>query len=388
MKAYPFATAALAVCGLLASLSTLTGCGGGNGNTPQTPAGSTIFQMTKLVSDLPGVASVTDPNLVNPWGIAFSPTSPFWIADNGTHKSTLYNGAGAIQSLVVGIPAPTGAAAGDPTGQVFNGTTDFNLPNGSPALFIFATEDGTIVGWNAASGTNGAIVADRSAVPAAGSGAVYKGLAIASNASGNFLYATNFRAGTIDVFDKNFGIMLLAGSFADPNMPAGYAPFGIQNIGGDIYVTYAKQDAAKHDDVGGAGSGLIDVFDANGNLKRRLASGTAAGGTLAVLNSPWGMALAPANFGAFSNALLVGNFGDGHINAFNLTTGAPLGQLQDPSGATPIVVPGLWGLAFGNGGAAGTPNVLFFTAGIGSGPTFQNNIETHGLFGSLQLVSQ
>ena len=387
MKTYSFGLPGLAMCALLASLSILAGCSGGSGNTQQNPAPSTRFQQTNLVSDISGVAAVTDPNLVNPWGIALGPTGPFWIADNGAHKATLYDGVGARQALVVSIPSPAAQGVGAPTGQVFNPTTEFKLLNGNPALFLFSTEDGTIAGWNQAAGATAVVVADRSAFPTADSGAVYKGLAAGSNASGNFLYAANFRSGTVDVFDMNFGIVLLAGSFTDPNLPAGYAPFGIQNIRGDLYVTYARQDAAKHDDVDGPGAGLIDVYDTNGNLKRRFATGSAAGGAVTALNSPWGLALAPANFGAFSNALLVGNFGDGRISAFNVSTGALIGQLQNSAGTSPLSIPGLWGLSLGNGSSAGSTGTLYFTAGIGDAPSFQNNRESHGLFGSLQPVT-
>ena len=380
------AKASIAVLGLIGSLSVLAGCTGNDSPTPAIPIVTTRFQQTNLVSDIPGVAATTDTNLVNPWGIAFSPTGPFWIADNNSGKATLYNGSGAAQALVVNIPAPAATTGGTATGQVFNGTTDFKLPNGNPALFLFSTEDGTIIGWNGSSGKQAVVVADRSGIPAVGGGAVYKGLAIGSNASGNFLYATNFRTGQVDVFDKNFGVVLLPGSFSDTSVPSGFAPFGIQNIGGDIFVSYAKQDVDKHDDVSGSGSGLIDQFDSNGNLKRRFAVGSAAGGSVSALNSPWGMALAPISFGDFSNALLVGNFGDGRISAFNVSTGALLGQMPNSTGTGSIAIPGLWGLAFGNGGSAGSPNALFFTAGIGDAPAFTTNREKHGLFGSLQVM--
>jgi uncharacterized protein (TIGR03118 family) len=276
---------------------------------------------------------------------------------------------------VVIIPPPKGSPAGTtsaPTGNVFNGTSDFVVhKNGlsGPSLFIFDTEDGTIAGWNPNVDLTHAVLAvDRSST-----GAIYKGLALGSNASGNFLFATNFHAGVVEVFNAQFK---LVGSFTDqalfhtcplPNQC--YAPFGIQNIGGLLYVTFALQDAAKHDDVAGPGHGFVDVFDTNGHLIKRLASH-------GPLNSPWGLALAPANFGPFSNALLVGNFGNGHINAFNPQTNAFLGQLRD-GGGRPIVIDGLWGLSFGNGGLAGPTNVLFFSAGIAD--------ESHGLFGSIKF---
>jgi len=339
-------------------------------------AGGGFYQRTNLVSDIAGVARFTDPNLVNPWGIAYSPTSPFWIADNGTGKSTLYNGHGQAfpvgSPLVVRIPPPRGSPAGTtsaPTGTVFNGAGGFMVTEHhvtGTSFFIFATEDGTISGWNPNVNLTHAVLAvDNSKV---GAGAVYKGLTLGSNASGNFLFAANFRAGAIDVFNDHFKQVSLSGSFTDTRIPTGYAPFNIQNLGGLLYVTYAKQDAAKHDDVSGPGHGFVDVFDTNGNFIKRLASrGT--------LNSPWGLALAPADFGPFSNDLLVGNFGDGRINAFDPNTGAFLGQLTDRRG-NPIQIDDLWGLKFGNGGNAGQTNTLFFTAGIGD--------EQHGLFGLIQ----
>jgi uncharacterized protein (TIGR03118 family) len=319
------------------------------------------YVQRNLVSDLPG-AVFTDPDLVNPWGMSSSPTSPISVSDNGTGLATLYDGAGTKRPLVVTIIPPAGAPAGTvaaPTGQVFNPTSDF-----ASARFIFATEDGTISAFTGSTTTFREV--DNSF-----SGAIYKGLALAANATGNFLYAANFRSGNIDVFDKNFKPATLPGGFVDPTLPAGYAPFNIQEIGGKLYVTYAKQDAAKEDDEPGPGNGFLDVFDTDGALIARLVS-------RGELNSPWGLALAPANFGEFSNDLLVGNFGDGRINAFDPTTGAFLGPLDDPLGA-PIAIEGLWGLRFGNGGGGGAPNQLFFTAGI-PGP---GEIEDHGLFGVL-----
>jgi uncharacterized protein (TIGR03118 family) len=335
---------------------------------------SSAYKQTNLISDVPGTAAITDSHVVNPWGIAASSTSPFWISDNGSGVSTLYNGTGQPfpvgSPLVVTIPPPKGSPAGTtaaPTGVVFNSTSDFSVSHGSasgPAQFLFSTEDGTISGWNANVNRTAAILAvDNSA----GSGTVYKGLTLGGNASGNFIFAANFRAGTVDVFDHTFKAANLAGHFSDPNLPAGFAPFGIQNVNGNILVTYAKQDDKKHDDVSGSGNGFIDVFDTNGNLLRRLASG----GTL---NSPWRLVLAPSGFGTFSNDLLVGNFGDGRISAFDPTTGSFLGQLSDSKGS-PITIEGLWGLSFGNGSAAGSVQTLFFTAGI--------QHESHGLFGSL-----
>jgi uncharacterized protein (TIGR03118 family) len=327
---------------------------------------------TNLVSDIAGVARFTDPNLVNPWGIAYGPGGPFWVSDNNAGVSTLYGGDGTPQSLVVHIPGPHGSlpgTSGTPTGIVFNGGTGFNVSeNGmtGSSIFIFATEDGTIAGWSpGVDGTHAIIAVDNSTNPTAVDGAVYKGLAMA----GNFIYATDFRHGTIDAFDQNFHKATFKGNFTDPNIPKGFAPFGIQNIGGKLFVTYAKQDTAKHDDVGGAGNGFVDVFSTNGVMLERLAiQGT--------LNSPWGLAMAPANFGSASNDLLVGNFKDGRINVFDPNTKAFLGQLNNQFG-NPITIDRLWSLKFGNGGMAGAMNQLFFTAGIGG--------EMHGLFGNIRL---
>src|SRR5438094_2705672 len=321
------------------------------------------YVQTNLVSDIPGLAANTDPNLVNPWGIAFGPTSPFWISDNHTGLSTVYRGSGEIVPLVVTIPPPGGSPAGtqaSPTGAVFNGSADFNGD-----LFLFATEDGTIAGWNG--GTSAIREVDNS-----GASAVYKGIAIA----GDLLYATNFSAGTIDVFNSSFGLTTVPGGFVDPTLPAGFAPFNIENIGGQLFVTYAKQDADKHDDVAGPGNGFVDVFNTDGVLQKRLVS-------QGVLNSPWGMAVAPAGFGPFGGDLLIGNFGDGTINAFNPSTGNLLGTLEDSNGQ-PIVNQGLWGLQFGNNNATFDPHALYFTAGIPGG----GSVEDHGLFGKLQPVPE
>jgi uncharacterized protein (TIGR03118 family) len=336
-----------------------------------------FYRQTNLVSDLTSVgAQFTDPNLVNAWGLVHGPTTPWWVADNGTGVSTLYNTMSATVvkvPLTVTIPAPAGSPAGTtsaPTGVIFNGNGGFNVSeNGTSfsSLFIFDTEDGTISGWNLgfSDRTHAILAVDRSNV---GKGAVYKGLAIGSNSSGTFIFATNFRFGTIEMFDSHFKLVR---SFTDHRLPQSYAPFGIQNIGGKLYVTFAKQDAKKHDDVAGPGHGFVDVFDTDGHLISRLIS-------RGKLNSPWGLAQAPGNFGQFSNDLLVGNFGDGHINAFDPETGAFLGQLEDKNG-NPIVIDGLWSLQFGNGAAAGATNTLFFTAGIDG--------EAHGLFGRIDSES-
>ncbi len=323
------------------------------------------YLQTNLVSDVPGLARFTDPNLVNPWGLSAGPTGPFWSADNGSGVSTLYDGQG--QSLPGGAPLVV-SIPGSPTGTVFNGGLGFIVSaNGmsGASSFIFATEDGTIAGWSPNVDPTHAVVA----VDNSSAGAVYKGLALGTDSSGRtLLYATNFHTGGIDVFDQSFQATHLAGSFADPNLPAGFAPFGIQNIDGMLYVTYARQDAAKYDDVAAPGNGFVDVFNGDGALQQRLASG-------GLLNSPWGVARAPADFGEFSNDLLVGNFGDGHINVFEPSTGRFVGQLDNTQGH-PHTIDHQWGLAFGNGSSAGNAHTLFFNAGIDG--------EQHGLFGTLQ----
>jgi uncharacterized protein (TIGR03118 family) len=336
------------------------------------------FQQTNLVSNLPGLAPVTDPNLQNPWGMSSSPSSPIWVSDNngdltaGTgNASTLYTGAGQPvkvggSQLVVKIPLPDGTDGGAPTGQVFNGIPgDFE---GAP--FIFATEDGTIAAWEPGIDLHHAqIEVDRSTIPTAANGAVYKGLAIGTNAGGQHLYAANFRAGTIDVFDASFGLVTLDGSFTDRRIPTGFAPFNIQNLGGLLYVTYAKQKPDKHDDLAGPGNGFVDVYDLNGHLLHRLVR-------RGELNSPWGLAIAPADFGPFGGDLLVGNFGDGRINVYT-RHGSFRGALRNDAGA-PIQISGLWGLRVGNGGSGGDVHTVFFTAGI--------NEEKDGLFGTITSV--
>ena len=317
---------------------------------------SSRYQQHNLVTDGFVAADHTDSHLVNPWGIAFNPFGPVWIANNGSGFSTLYDGAGAPQSLIVTIPPAAGAQSGNPTGIVFNGSNGFVVPvggNSGPAKFIFATEDGVIAAWNPAVDANHALVVEDNS---ATSDAVYKGLALSAGGNGSLLYAADFHNNKIEVWDSVFApVTLPAGAFTDPTIPSGFAPFGIQAINGNIYVTYAKQDAAKHDDVEGVGLGYVDVFDPNGNLLDRVAS-------KGRLNAPWGLALAPAGFGEFSNTLLVGNFRDGRINAYDLATGQFYGQLRGMDGK-PIAIDGLWGIAFGNGFVNQPVNTLFFTAG-------------------------
>lgn len=331
-------------------------------------AASNFYQQHNLVSDGSVTADHTDPNLVNAWGIAFNPNAVVWIADNGTGKATLYDGTGALQALVVTVPLPTGVSgASTPTGIVFNSSSDFVVKKGSAsgaASFIFATEDGTVSGWNpTVDATNAILMVDNSA-----SGAVYKGITLAGNGTAHYLFATDFHNGKIDIFDSSFHPAALSGSFSDPTIPDGFAPFGIQNFGGDIYVTYAKQDVDKVDDVKGKGFGYVNVFDSNGNLIRRVAS-------KGKLNAPWGLAMAPAGFGKFSNRLLVGNFGDGKINAFDVATGRAVGTLQKSQGKD-LTIDGLWGLSFGNGVRDQPTDVLFFTAGPDD--------EANGLYGFIE----
>jgi uncharacterized protein (TIGR03118 family) len=320
-----------------------------------------------LVSNVPGVADNVDPNLRNGWGVAFNPNAVVWVSSNGAGLSTLYNGNGTPQSLVVTVAAAPGEMHGSPTGIVFNGTRDFTVHSGSasaPAVFIFATEGGVIAAWSPTVDPTNALQV------ALTPGAVYKGLALAANGTANLLYAANFTGGSIDVFDRNFQPVTVPGGFVDPSLPKDFAPFNIQNIQGDLYVSYAKREPGETDEVAGPGLGVVDVFDANGLLIRRVASrGT--------LNAPWGMALAPAGFGRFANRLLVGNFGDGTINAFDAATGAFKGQLRG-SDNRPLHIDGLWGLAFGNGMQNQPTGTLFFAAGP--------NDENDGLYGAITPI--
>ena len=328
------------------------------------------YSVHNLVSD-GGVPADhhADADLVNAWGIAFNPTAVVWIANNGTGTSTLYNGAGVKQGLVVPIP-PIGSAA--PTGIVFSGGNDFMVtgPAGTAAArFIFATEGGTIAAWAPLiDPVNHAV----ETVPkTATGGAIFKGLALAGNGDAHFLYAADFHNNRIQVFDGTFKPATLPGSFTDPHLPRHYAPFNIQNILGNLYVTFARQDDEKSDEIAGEGFGFVSVFDANGNFIRRFASrGT--------LNAPWGIALAPADFGRFSNMVLVGNFGDGRISAFDLNTGDFRGLLRTAKHRA-LSIEGLWGLAFGNGVLGQPTNALFFTAGPGD--------EAHGLYGRIDPVA-
>jgi uncharacterized protein (TIGR03118 family) len=357
------------------------------------------YVVTNLVSDLAaGGGRVIDPVLQNAWGVAFSPAgSPFWIADNVTGCATLYDGDGTKVSLQVSIPLPGNVVPGTdcqtvkpppapppnptpaaPTGIIWNPSSAFVVPGTTlQAAFIFDTEDGTISAWagGLTPADNAVLAVDNSQSPNAANGAVYKGLAFGVNVHGAFLFATNFRAGTIDVFGPPtapgglFTPATTDGGFTDPNIPAGFAPFGIQNINGDLFVTYAKQNAAMHDDVAGPGNGFVDVFDTNGFLLRRFAS-------RGPLNSPWGVARASFAFGRFSGDILVGNFGNGKINVFD-SRGRFIDELDGPNGKA-VVIDGLWTLTLG-GGAKSSSDTLYFTAGP--------NGETDGLFGTITPVS-
>ena len=329
------------------------------------PAAAQKANPTNLTSDIPDVGTFTDANLVNPWGLIASPAGPWWVSDNGTGLSTLYDGTGKPQALVVTVPSGS-SGTGTPTGIVFNSTSDFKI-NGSTALFIYATEDGTISGWS--SGTSAVIAVNNS-----GSGnAVYKGLALGSAGGINYLYVANFRNGTVDVFDKNFAPFSFgSGSFVDPMVPSGFAPFNVSNLGGGLLaVTYAKQDAAKHDDVPGPGNGYITLFDTAGNLKSRLAHTPYS-------NSPWAVVMAPASgFGGFSGDILVGEFGSGAIAAYT-PAGGFVGLLFDPANLQ-LRVDGVWGMNFGNGTQSGPKTTLYFAAGVFG--------EAHGILGNITCCS-
>jgi uncharacterized protein (TIGR03118 family) len=322
------------------------------------------YKVTPLVSDVPGAALNPDPNLVNGWGLARSMTSPWWVSDNGKNKSSLYTGGGTVNALAPDVAGgPTGVVFAGIAGNFLVGTTAQPL-NLQPASFIFASEDGKIRAWRG--GSTAALV-----TPAdLNEGAIYKGLAIAQGPTGPLLYAADFHNARVDVFDGGWNDVTPAGSFVDPELPEGYAPFGIQTIGGRIFVSYAKQDADAADEVAGQGRGFVDAYDLAGNLVGRIqAHGQ--------LDAPWGLALAPPGFGSFEGDLLVGNFGDGQINAFAETSPGVFqhrGTLRDTSGKK-LAIDGLWALEFGNAGNNGTPDQLFFTAGPDD--------ESHGLFGMI-----
>jgi uncharacterized protein (TIGR03118 family) len=373
----------------LAGSTTLVRADGG-----ESEAAENAYKVSPLVSNIAGEAAMQDKVLQNAWGVAFSPAgSPFWVNDNVTGCSTLYSGNGTKVPLQVSIPLPgnvipsnscqpvdpnhpSSVTPASPTGILWNPSASFLVPGTKlPASFIFATEDGTVSAWTG--GLNPAdsavLAVDNSSTPTAADGAVYKAIVFGLNAKGGFLFATNFRSGKVDVFGPNgatglFTAATTDGGFVDPKIPAGYAPFGIQNIDGDLFVTYAKQNAQKHDDSAGPGRGFVDVFDTDGHLLRRFAS-------RGPLNSPWAVTHASYAFGRFSGKILIGNFGDGRINAFE-ADGKFIGELEDVNGH-PLVIDGLWTLTLG-GGRGSSSDTLFFT----SGP----NHETDGVFGTIVPV--
>lgn len=341
------------------------------------------YHRFNLVSDVPGLALRVDSHLVNPWGMAFSPTGPFWISNAGTGTSTVYDRTGRkfprTSPLVVTIPPPAGAAQGEtaePTGMVWNSSNGGFPVTGNtttaPAVFIWVTEGGTIAAWNpTVDRLNAITVADNSAL-----GAVYTGVEMASFNGNNYLFAADFANGKISIWDSQFAAVTAVSAnqspFLDPNLPAGYSPFNIRNVGGQLYVMYAQVDPVTHEEAAGPGLGIVDVFTTDGTFVNRLISN---GGNL---NAPWGIAMAPGNFGVFSNALLVGNFGDGTINAYDPANGNYLGTIQDRRG-NPIVIDGLWTISFGSGtDPGGRANALYFTAGIQD--------ESHGLFGQINTI--
>jgi uncharacterized protein (TIGR03118 family) len=325
------------------------------------------YSQKLLVADRSGVAANTDAHLVNPWGLSRGSATPWWVSDNGTGVSTLYDGTGKAVPLVVTIPpANSSSKTGTPTGTVFNGGTGFQLASGKPALFLFVTEDGTVSGWNPGVKPTVAVIKVNE-----NGKSVFKGATIANVGLNSFLYAADFRQGHLQIFDTSFHhVAAMEALFKDDRLPSGYAPFNVQNIGGDIYVTFALQDSAKEDEVAGAGLGYVDVFTPDGRLLRRFDHGP-------WLNAPWGLALASGDFGGFSHDLLVGQFGSGTIQVYDPLTGHLKGHLSDASNK-PIQHDGLWALSFGSDGTSGLATTLYFTAGP--------NNEQAGLFGSITAI--
>jgi uncharacterized protein (TIGR03118 family) len=365
----------------------VTACGGGSsGGAP--PAAAMGFTDTALVTDndtVVATALTIDANLQNPWGIAVAPGSPFWISDNNNNLSTLYSGIGANEtqgvtgsaSVGVAIPASAAGVQAKPTGQVYNGNGGFMITTSmgqESALFIFDGEGGTIAAWAKDSGAT-AVTAYDDGVANGANHAVYKGLAIGTVGGATYLYATDLHNNKVDVFDTNFSKpAAMQGKFVDPNIPAGFVPFGIAALNGDLYVTFAQRDSAMHDETTGAGLGYVDIFDFSGNLISQFAS---AG----PLNAPWGIAIAPAGFGSLQGDVLIGNFGDGMINIFT-PNGTALATAEGPlmsNAGQPFVFPGLWSLVFGNGDADKPVTTLFYTAGFAN--------QTDGVFGGITLTS-
>jgi uncharacterized protein (TIGR03118 family) len=372
--------------GVVCSLS-IAACGGGGSNAVSSGGGSMLTQApTTTLSDTPLVTSNTglvatvttiDANLSNPWGLVTAPGLPFWVADNNSNLVTLYSGTGLIQTgevtgsndIGIALPASAAGVPANPTGQVYNGTGGFMIPTASgqeTSLFIFDGEGGTIAAWATDSGATAVTSYDDGLVNGTAH-AVYKGLALGTVNGATFLYATDLHNNKIDVFDTNFAKPAeMQGKFVDPTMPGGFVPFGIAALNGQLYVTYAQQDGAMHDEVTGAGLGYVDIFDFSGNFVSRFSSAGA-------LNAPWGMALAPAGFGSFEGDLLIGNFGDGKINVF-APNGSSLGAITVNNGQA-LTIPGLWSLVFGDGDPDKPVTTLFYTAGFAD--------QTDGVFGSI-----
>jgi uncharacterized protein (TIGR03118 family) len=339
---------------------------------PAAASGDNGYKLTRLVSDKPGIALHHDPNLQNAWGLVAGPSTPWWVANNGSETSTLYDGTGTPVPLIVKVP-------GAPTGTVFNGGSGFVVSHkgeSGPSLFLFAGETGTIRGWNPGVPTPAPSTKAFKVVDLSGQEAIFKGLAIANTAAGGRLYATDFHNGRVDVWDENFDPVHIPGAFHDPNLPSGYGPFGIQKIGNEIFVTYAKQDADAEDDVAGAGFGYVDHYSLRGAFLGRVASGGA-------LNAPWGLTMAPEGFGGFAGGdLLIGNFGDGKINVYDRESDGDFeldGAIERRNG-NDMAIDGLWAIRFGNGSAAGPRDTLYFTAGP--------NDERHGLFGMIEALPE
>jgi uncharacterized protein (TIGR03118 family) len=389
MNLYRVITSRAAMSAQLGMVCALTvaACGGGS-SSGAPPAAAMGFTDTALVTDndtVVATALTIDANLQNPWGIAFAPGSPFWISDNNNNLSTLYSGIGANEtqgvtgsaSVGVAIPASAAGVQAKPTGQVYNGGGGFMITTSmgqESALFIFDGEGGTIAAWAKDSGAT-AVTAYDDGVANGANHAVYKGLATGTVGGATYLYATDLHNNKVDVFDTNFSKpAAMQGKFIDPNIPAGFAPFGIAALNGDLYVTFAKQDAAMHDETTGVGLGYVDIFDFSGNLVSQFAS---AG----PLNAPWGVAIAPAGFGSLQGDVLIGNFGDGMINIFT-PNGTALANAEGPlmsSAGQPFVFPGLWSLVFGNGDSDKPVTTLFYTAGFAN--------QTDGVFGGITLTS-
>jgi uncharacterized protein (TIGR03118 family) len=381
----PRSASTACVFGIACAL-TLAACGGGGGGggglsgnqmTTQTTPGFTDTALVTNKAEVVATTTVIDANLQNPWGIAFAPGQPFWIADNNSNLSTLYSGTGEIEtgavtgsnSVGIAIPSSVAGVQSNPTGQVYNGTGGFLIATSKgqeTALFIFDGEGGTLSAWAQDSGAT-AVTAYDDGVTNGANHAVYKGLAMGTVSGATYLYATDLHNNKVDVFDTNFSKpAAMQGKFVDSTMPAGFVPFGIEALQNQLYVTYAMADSAMHDEVAGAGLGYLDIFDFSGNLVKRFAS---AG----VLNAPWGIALAPSGFGSLAGDLLVGNFGDGHINVY-APDGTSMGPLAVNNGGA-VAIPGLWSLRFGNGDADKPVTTLFYTAGFAD--------QTDGVFGSI-----